>query len=132
MSDDRQRLQALLTALDATPRALRRDPCGTFAIMGKAGHIFADGLGYLLCVCTGELVRRWTGVKSRLRFCRVTQDGDDEGCLHLDRLPTRTEASAIRKRSASDSGRTSPRRPLLVSGADLFVQKNDLWRPSID
>lgn len=97
MSDDRQRLQALLTALDATPRALRRDPCGTFAIMGKAGHIFADGLGYLLCVCTGELVRRWTGVKSRLRFCRVTQDGDDEGCLHLDRLPTRTEASAIRE-----------------------------------
>ena len=32
-----------------------------------------------------------------LAFCRVTQDGDDEGCLHLDRLPTAAEAELIRE-----------------------------------
>ena len=35
-------------------------------------------------------------MKKRLAFCRLTQDGDDEGCLHLDRLPTAAEAEAIR------------------------------------
>jgi hypothetical protein len=97
MHDDHQRLQTLLTTLDATPRALRRDQCGDWAITGKSGHILADGDGYLLCAGTGESARRWTNVKNRLGFCRVTQDGDDEGCLHLDQLPTRTQASAIRE-----------------------------------
>jgi hypothetical protein len=35
-------------------------------------------------------------VKKRLAFCRLTQDGDDEGCFHLDRLPTKNEAETIR------------------------------------
>src|SRR5690242_1525448 len=34
--------------------------------------------------------------KQRLSFCRVTQDGDWEGCLHLDRLPSAHEAATIR------------------------------------
>jgi hypothetical protein len=33
----------------------------------------------------------------RLSFCRVTQDGDDEGCLRLDELPTPEQAVLIRK-----------------------------------
>jgi hypothetical protein len=33
--------------------------------------------------------------KRRLAFCRVTQDGDWEGCLQLDRLPTAEEARVI-------------------------------------
>jgi hypothetical protein len=37
-------------------------------------------------------------VKQRLSpFCRITQDGDDEGTLHLDRLPVRHEADLIRE-----------------------------------
>jgi hypothetical protein len=32
-----------------------------------------------------------------LFFCRLTQDGDSEGCLHLDRLPNAAEAIAIRE-----------------------------------
>jgi hypothetical protein len=90
-------LSSLLTALDASPLALRRDDCGDHAIKGKLGHIFADGAGFLLCVSTGESARRWTHVKRRLAFCNVTQDGDDEGCLHLDRLPTPAEAELIRE-----------------------------------
>jgi hypothetical protein len=29
-------------------------------------------------------------------FCRLTQDGDSEGCLHLARLPSSAEAELIR------------------------------------
>ena len=45
---------------------------------------------------TGESVRRWKNVKKRLAFRWISQDGDDEGCLHLDRLPTAHEADLIR------------------------------------
>jgi hypothetical protein len=93
----RIQLETLLRALGASPRALRLDGCGDWAIIGKLGHIFLDGQEFLLCVTTDESVRRWFNVKQQLSFCRLTQDGDDEGCLHLDRLPTNIEASAIRK-----------------------------------
>jgi hypothetical protein len=86
-----------MTALDATTGALRRDACGDYAIIGKDGHIYADGAGYLLCVSTDESARRWGFVKKRLAFCQLRQDGDDEGALHLDRLPTPAEAEAIRE-----------------------------------
>jgi hypothetical protein len=101
--DDRASLLALLAALDASPRALQRDLSrgegrnGDWGIRGKLGHIYADGSGYLLCVTTDESPRRWTNVKARLRFCHVTQDGDDEGCFHLNRLPAQHEVEAIRE-----------------------------------
>ena len=101
------RLQALLTALDASPIALQRDlhrvegRKGDHSIHGKLGHIYVDGRGFLLCV-TGkderdQSPRRWTNIKRRLAFCRLMQDGDDEGCLRLDRLPTSAEAALIRE-----------------------------------
>jgi hypothetical protein len=93
----RSRLEMLLGALDASPTALGLDRWGDWAIFGKLGHIFIDGHGFLLYVTTGESPRRWFNVKQQLNFCRLTQDGDDEGALHLDRLPTKIEASAIRK-----------------------------------
>jgi hypothetical protein len=92
-----------MTVLDASPLALQRDLSrgegrkGDWGIHGKLGHIYADGAGYLLCVSTEESPRRWTYVKRRLGFCIVTQDGDDEGCLRLDRLPAPHEADAIRE-----------------------------------
>jgi hypothetical protein len=55
-----------------------------------------DGESWLLFVqCRSA--RLWAATKARLSFCEVTQDGDDEGVLRLDRLPTKAEASAIRK-----------------------------------
>jgi hypothetical protein len=104
--DNRVRLQALLTALGASPVALQRDlhrgegRKGGHGIHGKVGHIYVDGAGFLLCVTADERTQstlRWTNVKCRLAFCRLTQDGDDEGCLHLDRLPTPAEAVLIRE-----------------------------------
>jgi hypothetical protein len=41
--------------------------------------------------------QHWTWTKKRLAFCRLTQDGDEEGCLHLDRLPSSAEAEEIRQ-----------------------------------
>jgi hypothetical protein len=96
MKYERARLETLLTTLDATPRALRRDDCGDWAIKGKRGHICADGRGLLMVVSPGGSVRRWTNIKRKLDFCRVTQDGDDGGCLRLDHLPTPKEADLIR------------------------------------
>ncbi|MGO9681180.1 MAG: hypothetical protein ACLPTZ_00955 [Beijerinckiaceae bacterium] len=95
-SPARNQLEILLLALDASPLAMRLDDCRDWTIAGKLGHVYTDGAGYLLCV-DGTSRRRWTNLKCRLRFCRVAQDGDDEGCLHLDRLPTPTEAVLIRK-----------------------------------
>jgi hypothetical protein len=94
--DDRASLIALLIALDASPRSLRRDECGDYAIEGKQGHVYTNGPGYLFYVSTGS-PRRWTNIKKRLAFCNITQDGDDEGCLHLDRLPALHEAGLIRE-----------------------------------
>jgi hypothetical protein len=96
-------LETLVVALDASPLALRRERYrdsnerGDWAIIGKSGHVYTDGAGFLLYVATDESPRRWTGIKRRLAFCRLTQDGDDEGCLRLDRLPAAGEAGLIRE-----------------------------------
>jgi hypothetical protein len=106
-SNNRERLLIFLAALDASPVALRRDlhrdegHKGDYSIQGKCGHIYIDGKGFLLCVTAKDerdkSPRRWTSIKRRLEFCRITQDGDDEGCLHLDQLPTPVQAGLIRQ-----------------------------------
>jgi hypothetical protein len=111
---DRAHLDTFLTAIDASPTALERPNCrgwvGEYQITGKLGHVLADGAGYFLYATTPERdrrdrdgkirtygsPRRWNNIKHRLNFCRVVQDGDDEGCFQLDRLPTKAEAGAIR------------------------------------
>jgi hypothetical protein len=97
----------MLAALDASSVALQRDlhrgdgRKGDHGIRGKFGHIYADGAGFLLCITAknerDQSPRRWTNIKRRLAFCRLMQDGDDEGCLRLDRLPTPVEAVLIRE-----------------------------------
>ena len=100
-------MEILLAALDGSPVALRRDPHrdesqkGDYSIQGKCGHIYIDGEGFLLCFTAKDerdkSPRRWTSIKRRLEFCRITQDGDDEGSLHLDQLPTPVQAGLIRQ-----------------------------------
>ncbi len=96
--DDRQQQTRLLAALDAAPSQLRRDECGWWIIGGRHGaiHSWGDGktwLAYLRC----RSKQHWTFTKRRLAFMTVTQDGDDEGCLRLFRLPTPHEAALIRE-----------------------------------
>jgi hypothetical protein len=106
---DRSHLYAFLTATDASATALERPVCrgwvGDYQISGKTGHVLANGTGYLLYVHIDERTamerepssRPWKNAKARLTFCKVTRDGDWEGCLHLDRLPTADEAVVIRE-----------------------------------
>jgi hypothetical protein len=119
---ERAHLEALLNALDASSRALRRDGCGDWHIKGKRGHILADGKGWLI-VATDESIRRWTNVKRRLSFCRITQDGDDDGCLHLDRLPSAAEAELIR--DAVHVKRKRQRVDLVVGGIAALLSIAD-------
>jgi hypothetical protein len=70
---DKQHLEAMLTALDASPRALERR-CGDWQIAGNSGHIMTDGRGFLLYVSTSESPRpldRHQNVMSK-RFCKLT------------------------------------------------------------
>jgi hypothetical protein len=98
---DRALLAALVRALDASDVTLRREQCrgelGEYVVAGKSGHVCPDGDGFLLVVTTDASPRRWTNVKAKLGFCRVTIDGDDEGTLHLDHMPTPDQADLIRE-----------------------------------
>lgn len=92
---DRARPKELVAALNVWDRALRRDECGAWRINGQRGHVYTFGDGWVLCVeCATR--RHWTFAKQRLDFCGVYQDGDEEGCLLLSRLPTPEQAAVIR------------------------------------
>jgi hypothetical protein len=93
----RAQQKALLAALGAQDRALRRDECGAWAISGKHGSISTWGDGETWVVFVGcRSAQHWTWTKKKLSFCSVTQDGDNEGCLRLHQLPTPEQASVIR------------------------------------
>jgi hypothetical protein len=96
---DKARLVELIDALSASPSRLHRDGCGAWIISGRPGcYVSTDGEGWLLVVTPERELSKlaWTWVKRRLAFAAVTQDGDGEGCLRLDRLLTAAEAEAIR------------------------------------
>jgi hypothetical protein len=108
----RPALLELAEALDSRPAQLRRDECGDWAIFGRRTHLrrasrcFGAGVtlhqGFQLVIGTDiehegrNSARQWSADKKRLNFCQVTQDGDEEGCLILDRLPTKAEGAIIR------------------------------------
>lgn len=95
---DRQQQEALLDALDAAQSQLRRDEAGWWVIDGRRGTIqtWGDGRSWLACVrCRSG--KHWTFTKRRLAFMTVTQDGDEEGCLRLFRMPAPHEAVVIRE-----------------------------------
>jgi hypothetical protein len=96
--DDRQQQARLLIALDAAPSQLRRDEAGWWVIAGRHGTLqtWGDGRTWLAYVrCRSR--QHWTFTKRRLAFMTVTQDGEEEGCLRLFRLPTPQEAVVIRE-----------------------------------
>jgi hypothetical protein len=95
---DRDMQRSLLVALEASQRSLRRDECGAWRIRGRQGHIYTWGPsgGWLIYVGLHSS-RKWTAIKQHLSFCKVTQDGDMDGCLRLNELPTPEQATAMRK-----------------------------------
>ena len=100
----RAALLKLMPALGCSDTALRRDECGDPRLEGKHGHIYAvcgsldepgkpGFMAYLSC----ETGMAWTYAKKALSFAKVMNDGDDEGALFLDRLPSKSEAEMIRR-----------------------------------
>jgi hypothetical protein len=112
----RKALLKLATALNSSPTALRRDECGDWRINGSSGHVYAipsalarqgtiaqprsgaqpSRKGFAIYVMT-ETSRQWTFAQRALSFATLMQDGDTEGSMFLDRLPTKDEADVIRK-----------------------------------
>ncbi len=95
----RSALLKFAEALNSASNAFRRDECGDPRINGSRGHAYAALVGgkpgfQLYCIC--ESKQAWTWAKKLMTFAKVTQDGDEEGILFLDRLPTATEAEIIR------------------------------------
>jgi hypothetical protein len=105
-TDQRDALMPMLTALDATPKALRRDENGDPRINGRWGHIYSVPDGFQIVVLHENLEtgstehwktsQGWTYCKRAMSFAKVIQDGDMEGTFSLDRLPTPAEAEVIR------------------------------------
>ena len=101
----RAALLELVKALGCRDNALRRDECGDWRIEGRSGHIYAVPGSLNRPVTPGfqiyverESVREWSYAKKALKpFTDLTNDGDDEGMLFLDRLPTADEAEVIRQ-----------------------------------
>jgi hypothetical protein len=109
-SRQRATLLKLAEALGCRDNAVRRDECGDWCVVGKLGHIYAipgtldrpkaDGFQiYFRGAPVFEEpldTKAWTWAKKGLAFCKVTNDGDEEGMLFLDRLPTADEVPIIR------------------------------------
>ena len=54
--------------------------------------------------------RSWTAARVALKFAKVTQDGDGEGFLKIDRLPTEAEGHIIRDKLGIPKKRQSRRK----------------------
>jgi hypothetical protein len=92
---DRAQQRRFLAALNGWDRALRRDECGCWCILGRTGRIYTAKFDSWLIFISCHSRRAWTAVKARLAFCQLRVDGDEEGILKLH-LPTPEQADAIR------------------------------------
>ena len=90
-------MEAFQAALNASPSTLRRDQAGLWILRGSRGYAssWGDGRSWQL-IPESVSARRWTSYKNRLAFCEILQDGDTEGVLRLERMPTAAEAAEIR------------------------------------
>jgi hypothetical protein len=102
-----------------TSSRLARDECGDWNIYGTRGKLYTDEkFGYLYLY----IDQSWGRAKRTLSFMEVHQDGDAEGILRLDRLPTEQEARLIRKWAGLGTKRklTPERRAKLVEAGRNF------------
>jgi hypothetical protein len=132
----RPALLAFSKACGTRPSALRRDECNDWAIFGSNGHIYAGPEGFQLMIRCDygnqkwSSARGWESDKGRLKFGKVTQDGDCEGSIITDRLPSKAEAAHIRDKprtmtsvQVAKAGKTSiPRQPRRSSAIEAAVQ----------
>lgn len=93
---DKELLTKLSEVLQSSVERISLDDCGDWNIFGRRGHIFTDSkLWYIFVAETTK--RKWSAIKAKLKFMELSQDGDDEGIMKLERMPSYEEAEAIRE-----------------------------------
>ena len=106
---DKEDILELAKAMDAAKSSIKLDDCRLWVIQGSRGYAstWGNGVSYLIhVVCRST--RHWTATKKSLSYCELTQDGDDEGCFRLRRLPTARERAIIRKAIGVHQRRPTP------------------------
>ena len=119
---DKEDILELAKAMDAAKSSIKLDDCRLWVIQGSRGYAstWGNGVSYLIhVVCRST--RHWTATKKQLSFCELTQDGDDEGCFRLRRLPTAREAAIIRKAIGVHQRKPTPVKPFPSSPTKMGV-----------
>ncbi len=96
---DKAQLHLMLTALDAAQSQMRLDACRAWTLRGKRGYLatWGDGHRRFIYCCPGT-VGKWNRMRQALSpLGHCTQDGDAEGIIRIDTLPTPEQAALIRK-----------------------------------
>jgi hypothetical protein len=78
---------------------MRLDECRTWTSRGKRGYLatWGDGARWFIYCAPGSS-RKWNNLRRDLSHLgKCTQDGDDEGIIRIDALPTPEQAVLIRK-----------------------------------
>lgn len=119
--EDKRYLGELSAALAVSKNNLHVDECGDWNIRSKEGNISTDTEKWYLYL-RGDSIRNWTNLKKKLKFMHPHQDGDDEGILSLDRMPTSKEGAVVRKI-------LKLRKSTTVAEVDRGVLKNRLRIP---
>lgn len=90
--DDLKQIKELRKVLKISNK-IEIDACGDPNIYGKKGKLFVGKPFWFIYIFDGN----WNVSKRKLRFMILSQDGDQEGILKLDRLPTIKESAIIRE-----------------------------------
>lgn len=93
---DKRYLKKLALSLDISEGRIKLDECGDWNIVGLRGKINTDTeFWYLLPKLDSP--RKWNNTKKNLSWMEVHIDGDFEGILKSNRMPSRDEAMMVRK-----------------------------------
>ena len=95
-SEDKKLLQKLSEALNSSEERIHLDECGDWNIFGRKGKIFTDAELWYIYI-SAKSKRHWSSIKKKLNFMVISQDGDDEGILKLERMPSQEEAEIVRE-----------------------------------
>jgi len=95
-AEDKTYLKDLIEALDVSENGLKLDERRNWNLAGRRGIINTEGK-YWYLYTSWISKAKWTNTKKLLGFMEVHQDGDEEGILKLNRMPTPEEAQLVRK-----------------------------------
>src|SRR5262245_24428537 len=129
---DKAQLQTMLVALDAARNQLRLDECRCWNIRGKRGYAatWGDGKRWFIYCAPGS-ARKWNNFRRALSHLgKCTQDGDDEGNIRIDRLPTPEEAGLIRKAVGFVRTRPAPAVPISPTKSHVQLHSTREDRPA--